>query len=59
MNNEKECSSCDFKFWEGFESCLEMVIAHAREEGFFESEDIANFFIDEMIDAADLYKKDG
>ena len=47
------------EFWEGFEACLEMVLNSIRQGDFFQDDETANLFAEEIIDEAELYKKDG
>jgi hypothetical protein len=54
----------DISFWEGFDACLEMVLNSLDNQ---ESNEIAKFtvwdfiedFKQQIIEEADLYKKDG
>jgi hypothetical protein len=46
-------------FWEGFETAILLVLNYIKEGGFFEDSEIANQLADEIIDEAEIYRKDG
>ena len=45
------------KYWEGFDSAVDLVINNIRNGGFFISDEIANQFADEILEEIERYKK--